>query len=223
VTDDPAALYAESRARIVELVGAAGVDATTRVPACPAWTVGDVVAHLAGVTADIAAGRIEGAATDEWTARQVAERRGRTIAESLAEWDEHAGAVDAVVGVPVAATMLVTDVYSHEQDLRGALGVPGARDAGQADFIVERFLPGWGEKLRDAGLPALRVRAGALDDVVGEGAPTGSLRVTPWELVRAATGRRTPAQMRAYEWDGDPDGWIATLPFMGPAAADLVE
>ena len=223
MTIDPAVLYAEARARVVELVRGGDVDPATPVPACPNWTVGDIVAHLAGVTADVHAGRVQGAATDEWTARQVAERRGRTIAESLAEWDEHAGALDAVFAIEMAQTMLVTDVYSHEQDLRGALGAPGARDAAQTGFIVSRFLPGWSDKVRDAGLPALRVVAGDADVVVGEGAPEGSLVVSPWELVRAATGRRSPGQMRTYDWTGDPDTWLPTLPFLGPRSVDLVE
>jgi hypothetical protein len=62
---EPAQLYAEARARIVELVRDPSVDPATPVPACPEWTLGDVVAHLAGVTADVHAGRIDGAATDE--------------------------------------------------------------------------------------------------------------------------------------------------------------
>lgn len=220
---DPAELYAEARARIVSLVRGDDVDPATPVPACPDWTVGDVVAHLAGATADVEAGRIEGVATDEWTARQVRERKGQSIAASLAEWDEHVSALDAAFSFELGQTMLVTDVYSHEQDLRGALGRPGARDAAQAVFVVDRFLPGWSDKIRAAGLPALRVRVGDVDRVLGDGDPTGTLTISPWELVRAATGRRTPAQLRTYDWDGDPDTWLATLPFMGPATSDVVE
>lgn len=220
---EPAVLYAEARARIVELVGRDDVDPTMVVPATPDWTVGDVVAHLAGVTADVAAGRVQGAATDAWTARQVAERKGRSIADSLAEWDEHVGALDPVFGIEMAQTMLVTDVYSHEQDLRGALASPGARDAAQVPFVVSRFLPGWSDKVRDAGLPALRVVAGDTERVVGEGDPVATLTISPWELVRAATGRRSPSQMRTYDWSGDPDTWLPTLPFLGPRSVDLVE
>lgn len=222
---DPAALYAEARSRIVDLVGDPTVDPTTPVPACPAWTVGDIVAHLAGATADVRAGRLDGVATDAWTARQVAERQGQSIAESLAEWDEHVGALDGAFTIELAQTMLVTDIYSHEQDLRGALGRPGARDAAQARFIVSRYLPGWSGNLAGAGVPALRVVVGDVDEVVGDGAPAGTLTISPWQLVRAATGRRSPAQMRKFDWESasDPDQWIATLPFMGPATADVVE
>lgn len=216
-------LYADTRERIVALVAGDDVDAATPVPACPEWTVGDVVAHLAGVTADVHAGRIEGAATDEWTARQVREREGRTIAECLAEWDEHVGALGPAFGIEMAQTMLVTDIYSHEQDLRGALARPAARDAEQAEFIVARFLPGWSDKVRAAGLPALRVVAGDIEHVVGDGEPAATLTIPPWELVRAATGRRSPAQIRAYDWSGDAGVWLATLPFMGPRSVDLVE
>ena len=48
----------------------------------------DVYAHLAGLCADVEAGRLEGAGTDEWTARQVDERKDRTLAENVAELRE---------------------------------------------------------------------------------------------------------------------------------------
>src|SRR5439155_1746111 len=72
----------------------------TTVPASPAWSVKDVVAHVTGVAADAAAGRIppdvdlvlslsnpEHAARREvLTAAQVQERRDRTIHQILDEW-----------------------------------------------------------------------------------------------------------------------------------------
>jgi Mycothiol maleylpyruvate isomerase N-terminal domain len=64
-------VYEGGRRRIVELV--ADLDdrsAATPVSACPEWSVHDVIAHLAGVCADIMAGNVAGAATDPWTAAQ---------------------------------------------------------------------------------------------------------------------------------------------------------
>jgi hypothetical protein len=64
-------VYEGGRRRILELV--ADLDdraVATPVPACPEWSVQDVVAHLTGVCADIMAGNVAGAATDPWTAAQ---------------------------------------------------------------------------------------------------------------------------------------------------------
>ena len=38
------------------------------VPATPEWRAHDVLAHLVGVTDDVVNGRLDGIATDAWTA-----------------------------------------------------------------------------------------------------------------------------------------------------------
>ncbi|MDQ3384475.1 MAG: ClbS/DfsB family four-helix bundle protein, partial [Actinomycetota bacterium] len=53
------------------------------VPATPDWRVRDLLAHVVGVTADVAAGRLDGAGSDPWTAVQVEQRQGRSIEELL--------------------------------------------------------------------------------------------------------------------------------------------
>jgi hypothetical protein len=53
--------YRESHARVVELVGDLDRGALeTPVPACPGWSVADVVAHVAAVAEDVPAGRLTG-------------------------------------------------------------------------------------------------------------------------------------------------------------------
>ena len=53
----------------------------TMVPATPAWSVADVVAHLVGITSDLNAGRFGSGDADAWTAAQVHTRRERSIDE----------------------------------------------------------------------------------------------------------------------------------------------
>lgn len=93
---DLAGAYAEARGRLQNLL--AGLDQAAlaaRVPACPAWTVLDVLAHLAGVAADVVNGTYFygaadawrdvrlAAARDQWTASQVRSRRSRTVQAQL--------------------------------------------------------------------------------------------------------------------------------------------
>src|SRR5205814_3133829 len=103
----------------------------TRVPACQEWSVHDVLAHVAGIPADVLAGRLDGMTTEAWTAVQVETRRSASVDEIAAEWETTAGQFAAMVddfpgwyGVQVCADLAV-----HEQDLRGALGKPGFRDS----------------------------------------------------------------------------------------------
>src|SRR5262249_60108099 len=99
-------------------------------PAAPDWRVRDVVAHLSGVTADINAGNLDGVATDAWTARQVDARRDWSLDRLLEEWDTEAAKVEAVMATlpEVAMGQMTMDAATHEQDIRGGLERPGARD-----------------------------------------------------------------------------------------------
>jgi uncharacterized protein (TIGR03083 family) len=216
-TGQVGAAYASCRARIGELVRAAGDERATAtvVPACPGWSVHHVVAHLAGVVADALAGNLEGVATDPWTAAQVDARRGRTVDEIVDEWDAAAPAFEAfldAIGDP--GRQAVLDAVTHEHDIRGALGRPGGREADAVriglGFIGPRFVEAAGER-------GVQVRV--VSDhghVYGrEDAPL-TLSGSPFDLVRALTGRRSPDQLRAMAWDGDASDAVIAAFTYGP-------
>jgi len=172
-------------------------------PATPEWRVRDLLAHLAGVTADIVSGNLEGVGTDEWTARQVDQRRDRGVDELMAEWNEHAPTVEAMAGeFGRAAGRLVSDATAHEHDIRGALGVPGARDSDAVALSFEYVGTSLGIELDRAGMGAIRVHHDDTTSTFGAAAPMASLHTTRFEFVRALTGRRSRDQIATYEWDG---------------------
>ena len=108
------------------------------VPACPEWTVRQVFAHQAGVAADILGGRLEGVTTDPWTDRQVTERADRSLTEILDEWDADAPRLleaMAPLGDAVDSRMVI-DIWTHEQDVRGAVGRAGNRSGPVMDWIL---------------------------------------------------------------------------------------
>ena len=225
------------RARIVDLVApldeAAG---KTPVPACPEWSVQDVVAHTTGNCADILTGNVQGSATDAWTAAQVETRKGWKLGDVLAEWDD--------VGPQIAeilddfpgryAKQIVGDLTVHEHDIRGALNRPGAWNskglAVGSDFIVTTMVqtgavsPAWDlSRSRPASRngssgPASRRReirtAGGKLSVALTTTPrpakpiVGTVSTTTFELFRAVTGRRSAAQIRGFEWSLDPEPFL---------------
>jgi hypothetical protein len=70
-----------------------------------------------------------------------------------------------------------------------------------------------------------RVVAGGEEPPVYDGSPEGVLKLSPFELVRATTGRRSAAQIRAYDWSVDPTPYLRAFQF-GPFTTrpdDLVE
>jgi uncharacterized protein (TIGR03083 family) len=222
-------IYAEGRERLTEIVRSEDPEGhTSPVPGCPHWAVRDVIAHVTGVCADVLAGRMDGVATEPWTAAQVADRKGASLSEILAEWAQVSPQVEAMAPHFPARMdeQWVLDLTTHEHDIRGALGQPGARDAAGVlvalDFAATM---GLAQSVAARGLPAVLVKAGDREFAVGTGEPAASVEGTPFELLRAMTGRRSEAQVRALRWDGDVDLVVPAFEF-GPFTfpdADLVE
>ena len=130
-------VYRRSAAEFVEVVR--GLDADqlrATVPACPAWTARDLLAHQAGSSADVVAGNLDGVTTDPWTARQLDERRGRSVDELVAEWEGNletvAARCDTIDGPNPA-----WDVAVHLADLRESAGLPpGPAENGWGEVLV---------------------------------------------------------------------------------------
>jgi uncharacterized protein (TIGR03083 family) len=220
------ALYREARLRLGGWVGDLDEGgARTPVGACPGWDVRAVLSHLAGVTADIQDGRLEGAGSDEWTAAQVDARRDRSPAAIVAEWNERAPALEEQLASwpPDLAGQLVSDVTTHELDVRGALGDSAARDTEGLRYTFERYAGRLGTRVGEAGLPTLALVTADETVVAGEGEAAATVRASRFELTRALAGRRSAAQIRAYGWDGDCDAYLAVFSGYGTRSQDLVE
>ncbi|MGQ0824190.1 MAG: maleylpyruvate isomerase N-terminal domain-containing protein [Actinomycetota bacterium] len=168
-------------------------------PATPEWRVREVLSHMIGVGADVMAGRLEGVATDPWTAAQVDARRGRTLCELFAEWDEIGPQFEqALGGAPeVMSGQAVFDAITHEQDLRLALDEPGARESDAVGVAFD-----WGCAGRTTfELPALRFVTEAGEALGGIGEAIATVTASRFEIIRALTGRRTAAEVAAYKWE----------------------
>lgn len=217
--------YAGCRARIGALVrDLEPAAASLTVPSCPEWTVHDVVAHVSGVVDDALNGRLDGVATDPWTAAQVEARRDRPIPQMLDEWLEGAPAFEALldeIGPP--GRQAVADLVTHEHDIRGALGQPGARDS-DAVAIGSRFVAnGFVAATRDMGVRARAEAAGLY--ALGPDDAEVTLRGSAFELLRAMTGRRSVEQIRELDCDGDVERVLPAFTFgpFRPAAKRIDE
>jgi len=208
--------YGACRERIVALVSDLDAEQTaTPVPACPGWTVHDVVAHLAGSVTDVLAGRMDGVGRPEWTGAQVDARRGTPIGDMVSEWNSASPQFEATlqaVGGPMAS-LGVADAWNHEQDIRAALGLEGGNDPAAEHTAIEGYAPMVGARW-DAPLLVVvgdtHVRSGA-------GEPGATVTGAPYDLARALAGRRTEPELRALRWEGDAEPYIVTLAKMGPA------
>ena len=170
------------------------------------------------------AGRLEGVGTNPWTEVQVEARRGRSLAAIIDEWDESGVALEAAFAGGSAPEQLVFDAVTHEHDLRHAIGRPGAQDHDAIEVGLGFLAQAWPFVAGTYEVPPLRVVFGDREMVVGTD-PQVTLRLSPFETLRALTGRRSLDQIRAYRWGTDPEPWLAAFtwgPFT-PTATDTVE
>lgn len=228
VETSPGTIYAETRERVAELVSSlSAAELAVRVPATPAWSPRDIVGHLAGVASAIVAGDLTGWGTDPWTAAQVDARRAIALPDVLDEWAATAQRLEPMIdggaGLPYTLRVVV-DCYLHEQDIRGATGRPGARQAPAMPFSLELTIQGLGGRLEDAGLPGLRLRAGGREWVAGSAVPAATVSATdPFELLRSLFSRRSRAQVAALDWDGDAERYLDHFGRYAYAEEDIVE
>ena len=220
ITEPPAVadLYQMTRERIVALIGGCDdVVWSTAVPACPGWSVRDVVAHLLAVAQDWASGALAGAPTNAQTAEHVSRFADHDAAAMLNAW-AHAGRELCRMAEATGLIAPVGDITSHEHDIRAALGRPGARDfRSGAIFVASGTHPA-----RDSGAVACGGR--------GRRVPHPALRkawdiagTTRFDALRWRTGRRSRAQMAAMDWSADPTAVLDDLYLFGPAGGDVIE
>lgn len=238
-------LYEQLRADISELVaGLEPAKLETDVPATPGWSIRDIVAHLAAdatylINDDFpreffeAFGEADAVVVlNDWTSRQLEEREGRSLEELLQEWKTSGTEVAAMMrgeqpwpqdNFVFADRVLLTDATVHQQDIFGALGIERARDSAPIKIGLSGYLATMGWRLAAAGIAPLRFDLGEKAYSAGEGEPGATVRASRFELFRAMSGRRSPEQIAAYDWDGDADPYIPYFFPYGIRKEPLVE
>jgi uncharacterized protein (TIGR03083 family) len=243
---DLATAYEETQHNLAKLVRDLPDEQLGRiVPASPAWTVKDVVAHVTGVAGDVARGRIapeldlvlalgdpeQADRRDALTASQVGGRRDLSLDEILSEWSAHIEALLPMIRGerpfpqprPLLDGILVTDLATHAQDVRGAVDRPGDRDSAGVSVAFVGYSRAVALRLAARGLPPLRLRYQQKERMVGEGEPGATLSGDRFELFRAFAGRRSRDQILAMDWEGDPSPYVDLIPAYGPRSDPIVE
>lgn len=212
-------MYLEGQSSIVSLLSS--VDETgwaTPVPCTPLWTVRDVLSHVAGVTDDIASGRIEGAGSDPWTAAQVERWRDTDPVELIEQWNGQIGGIADVLE-RVGEFRPALDSWMHEQDVRHALGREAAMPQPVLDRMVTHFAT-----VRVGPPVTITFAEGTRIDIPGDGEAVSLGGITQFEFVRSRFGRRSHDQVAGYDWSVPAnedmlDHWFV----FGPSESPIVE
>jgi uncharacterized protein (TIGR03083 family) len=227
------------------LASAASDSLGQSVPACPAWSVRDVIGHVAGLAKDAVDGNLppldlvemwrdEGVATarDDMTDQHVVRSRAMSYGDVVDEWrattkdllpllrGEEPFPGDPPFGIDA---VLVTDLWVHDTDIGGALGRPHPSDDMGASVTLASYCVLVAMRIGALGLPAMAVRYGDKLRAVGDGEPAATVTADRYELARMLAGRRSRQQILAMEWDGDPTPYLEIIPAYGERADDLID
>lgn len=231
--------WTRAQGRVVDLAGRlSDGQLALRVPACPDWTVHDLLAHMVGLGADVVAGNEVDDHNEDWTRAQVEHRRGRPTAAVLDEWRGLTEPLRA--WMREHGTRPLGDVVIHEQDLRGAVGVPGGKDTAGLRAVRDRFTGRLAARLE--GLPPLALRGArwrwvsdSRGGTVGAEGPDADVDAAvdaaavvvaapDFDLTRALVTRRSGAQLRAWTERGELEPHLDAFALLGPLpAVDLTE
>lgn len=218
--------YADARERVQELVGNLKQEEMARiVPACPKWTIKELVAHLTGVAVDTQSMNVAEVGQAGWTQRQVEARRDKPLEEIFREWNTVAAQIEAGLNDvhPTVASMLIGDIATHELDLRGALENTEQRENEAVVIATSFYARNFGKRLKDAGLPTVIVQCGEHEWTAGREEPQGYVRASLFEMLRGLTGRRTLDEVKGFDWTIDAAPYLELFPMYPLTESSLNE
>ncbi len=209
--------YRQVRRNVAELLAQPRAVADPAVPACPGWTLRELLKHLVGVAA-AAIGRMSG-----WPPTGSSSSADMDVPELLATWERLGAEADALLAEAGdrRGNILVMDAFTHELDIRYAIGaeLPTAHPAFAGAFSV--LANGFSAAVSANGLPALRLSIGTTQWTIGDGVPAATLTATRYDLYRSLAGRRSHHQITALDWTRDSHRWLPAFtwgPFTPPAS-----
>ena len=228
--------YQAQRDGLIAMVRSSGATGEEPVPACPGWTVADVIRHLLGLTDNWLTADLEIYASPEWTSRQVEAWSSAPLDELFAEWtergDRFAAMLDDLAAVETLPEVVTTvigpvptktfgggilgDLTQHCYDVASALEAempdPLATIPMQTRRLTGRVHLQW----KPAGHEPVRIvseEEGELGVIGGKEADV-TLTAPTIDLFRSMGGRRTAEQIQALDWNPTPPPVAALSDFV---------
>ena len=140
----------------------------------------------------------------------------------LEEWERSGAAVESALTRAEHSrkgAVLVMDAFTHELDIRLALGAALPVDHPAFRGAFEVAVGGLSGSVMARGLPPFLLDTDGGSWIAGDGEPVAVARGSRMELYRSITGRRTYQQIRQVNWSADPGPWLPAFswgPFRPP-------
>lgn len=184
------------------------------VPSCPEWTLRDLVGHLVGICS-FAVGRMPGWAEAERSSAAM------DVGGLLEEWTRMGERAESLLAAQGGrrGSIMVMDAFTHELDLRYALGAPLPADHPAFLRAFEIVLNGFSVEVAAHNLPAVLIELEGREWQAGTGEPVATLSGDRYDLYRSLAGRRTHEQITRLGWSRDSHRWLPAFtwgPFSPP-------
>lgn len=209
--------YRHVRHNLTMLLGAHSDPDDLTVPACPEWTIRDLVAHLIGISA-FAIGRMSGRVRPERSSL------GSDVTGLLGEWDRLGPQAERLIADRRGqrGSIMVMDAFTHELDVRYALGAPLPAEHPAFPRAFQVLLNGFSYSVIAHNLPAILIVVDGVEWQAGIGEPAATLTADRYDIYRALAGRRTHEQITQLGWSRDSHRWLPAFtwgPFTPPEQA----
>lgn len=208
--------YRQVRDNVTAWLGSYPELASTPVPACPGWTVRDLLAHLLELCWRVAK------RWDRVTGELPAGTEDAEPDVLLELWRTTGELVDRILdeGQDPRARVLIMDTLTHEFDIRQAIGLPVPVEHPAMRSALDTLVFGFDRSVREHGLPAILIRTHGGEWTVGDGPVDTTLTAGRYDLYRSLAGRRTHEQIAGLGWSEPAGPWLVAFewgPFHPPA------
>jgi uncharacterized protein (TIGR03083 family) len=206
--------YRHVRQNVAVLLGQYPAPEDLDVPSCPEWTIQDLVAHLVGISA-LAIGRGSG-----WV-RPERSSLGIDVAGLISEWERMGARAERLLAEQGGqrGSLLVMDAFTHELDIRYAIGAPLPSEHPAFHRAFRVLLNGFSASVIAHNLPAITLEVDGQEFHAGLGEPAATLAADRYDLYRSLAGRRTLEQIARLGWSRDSHRWLPAFtwgPFTPP-------
>lgn len=200
-------------------------------PACPAWSIRDVLGHVASnliwrvndnppasfdreiataaiINSDLAARELARRQRDQWLETAIDSTRSLPLDELFRQWERAIAKAQSDVWPGLQADFAV-----HLGDIEEALGSDASRNSAIHGVALGLYGDLANRQLRASDLDVVQLAGTEPASIVGDQASSNRISGSTYELLRVAAGRRTRTQANgALEWGTTPEKIRAHLP-----------
>jgi hypothetical protein len=202
--------YVAIRSRLVDALEQLSPEQLAAVvPACPVWSVHELLVHVASMPMAIVSGDVpDGPDPNPWIEGLIARHRSKSVTELVSWWHSDEPAVQ---GLAAHAGVLVLDLFVHESDLHGAIGSIGHRRAPELADQLSMSISTLATQISATNLAPVAIETELGQFVTSEGTPGWTLCVSAWDAHRILNSRRTATEIRAVPGSGDPESYLTLI------------